>query len=199
MLQKQGVLSLGTDAPQRKPLSGRRVLWYALALVALGSLYHLASSNRPATESPSISTSTFVSSWPTSVVVEPPSGRVHSFDGPSRNSLAESLLDSLTNQTTRKIPSHASSLARQTKLCPHSTEQADVLQTSDFGSWWESVSEAELGAGRLRLAEAVARGLGFELDGTEQAEMDEGKWELQFGDGRRGVVYSKQITRLGLA
>jgi hypothetical protein len=191
MIQKQGVLTLGTDTPQRKPLAARRVVWYALALVALGSLYHLGSAHHPTTQPTTTSSSSFVSNWPTSEVVSGPSGRVHSFSGPSRSSLEAELLDSLNNQTTRRIPSHSASLARQEKLCPHSAAQADVLQIQDFGPWWESASEAELGAGRLRLAEAVARGFGFELDGTGQGEVREEDWELQFGDGRRGVVYSK--------
>ena len=69
-----------------------------------------------------------------------------------------------------------------------------MLQLEDFGPWWESVSGPELAAGRLRLAEAVARGLGFNLEGEATAEVSHSEWELEFGDGRRGVVYSKSLS-----
>jgi len=196
MIQKQGVLSLGNELPQPKGLGLRRVLWYALGLVALGSVYHITNSTKP-THSRLASDNSVLSTWPTTDSAGLPNGRVHSFNGPARSWLEDELLDSLTNQTTRKIPSHQASLARQAKLCPNSALQADVLQLDDFGSWWESVTETELGASRYRLAEAVAAGFGFNLDGDPNQKLSDSEWELMFGDGRRGIVYSKPSGEAG--
>lgn len=187
MLERQGAVFLGHDSQRKAGSRSPRLAHYALALLTLSTIYLYSSSHSTSSGYPPSRSS----AWSTPSPSSGSTGRVHSFAGPERAAFELALADALANQTSRPIPSHSQSLARQTELCPSSHAQSDQKQLADFGPWWSEVGEPELASGRDRLARAVgdAFGLGRALEGG--SEVNAGDWESKFGDGRRGIVYSQ--------
>ncbi|KAL8281328.1 hypothetical protein RQP46_006362 [Phenoliferia psychrophenolica] len=178
--------------PESVNISSRTKL-FATGLVAFLLLYLLFAANSSSSRSESTSYGYPPPPKPSSILppehvtVQPLPSR----PPPDQATLQSSLRQTLRAILDRAIPSHADSLLKQSQLCPNLKNQTATTQIREDYEWWETVSEAELRAGRDAVVLEVAAQLGVsDVGGEENPELDPKAWDGLFGDGRRGIVYA---------